>query len=642
MEELWRARRSALAAGATCIGILLAATTFTPASAQPDEPDEAPETSVLSLPALGNDPDISLYGLAGMQTLTFPVPAGLVPDALTAIVELPPFVRAGSIVVTQDNRTVSRVDLPPNRAPVSIPLDGADIVDNAVTVLLRAQLLPVEEYCLYDPTIPLRLSNAALTYRGVQAEPTVVADFLPPVLKRLTIFLPENPSRAESDAAVRLTGAVVAHYGSQNTAVAVEPLRDPIPPAAPFERHIIVREGPDAGVSLHHTDGMPALLIGGPAGELINQARLLGSDISRLALASKAVVGPIKSSPQLPPDVTTIANLGQPGVNATALKPQVSVGLDQTRLGRPVKDVRVHLKGSYTPLPPDIGGQIVVAIGGQTVDRWPIEPSGVIDRWVTVPDDMLQRYTNLGVAVDISGNTGGCGEFQPVTLTIDGATVVSSRRADPPVPGGFQSLPQAIMPHVLVGIGDGFDDTRRAVTIVEGLQRLSVLLFDAEVVPLADALSADLPAIAVSADGWDGPPLPVRGGTNGELHVQSADGEPTTLKLDPALEFGSLQVVLDKGRTVVAATANGDPGQLDSLLAWLDADPRRWSRLTGTAVVAPVGQGPVTLPVEQTPAAPGADADSGPGATVWVAAGAVVAAAAALTGWLVVRRRRRA
>jgi hypothetical protein len=619
--------------------MLLAATTFAPAAAQPAEPEEVVDTSTLSLPTLGLEPDISLYGLAGMQTVTFPVPAGLAPEALTAMVELPPFVRAGSIVVTQDNRTISRVDLPPDGAPVSIPLAGAEIVENAVTVLLRAQLLPVDDYCLYDPTIPLRLVDAALTYDGVEAVPEIVADFLPPVLEGLTIFLPENPSRAESDAAVRLTTAVVARYGAQNTDVDVEPLRGQMPASRPFERHIVVREGPDAGVSLQGADGVPALLISGSANDLVNQARLLGSDISRLALASKAVAGPIKSSPQLPADVTTIRDLGQPGVNATALKPQVSVGLDQTRLGRPVKDVRVHLKGSYTPLPAGIGGQIVVAIDGQTVDRWPIEPSGVINRWIAVPDDMLQRYTNLGVAVDISGNTGRCGEFQPVTLTIDGATVVESRLADPPAPAGFQSLPQAIMPRVLVGVGDGLADTRRAVTIVEGLQRLSALPIDAEVVPLDEARTAELPAVVVAPDGWDGPPLPVGSGTDNELAVQRADGEPTTLRLDPALRFGSLQTRVEDGRTVVVATSNGDAGQLDSLLAWLDADPLRWSRLSGVAVLAPAGQDPVTVPAEANPPASSTDSASG-STTVWVAASAVVAAAAALAGWLVVRRRR--
>lgn len=614
-------------------------------SAAPGDGGEVADAPTLGLPTLGVDAEVALYGLQGTQTLSFPVPAGLVPAALNATVELPPNVTAGSIAVTQDNRTVSRVDLPPDRAPISIPLEGVEVVDNAVTVLLRSQLLPPAGYCLYDTAIPLRLAGAAVAYAGREVPPTVVADFLPPVLERLTIFIPESPSRAESDAAVRLTTAVVARYGDQRTDVEVEPLTDTsIPPSRPFERHIVLREGPAAAVELQGSGGVPALSISGPPNELLNQARLLSSDLSRLALASKAVAGPIKSSPQLPGDTTTIRDLGQPGVNATALKPQVTVGLDQTRLGRPVKGVRVHLKGSYTPLPASVGGQVVASVNGQTVDRWPIDASGAIDRWVTVPDELLQRYTNLGVAVDLSGNTGQCGEFQPVTLTIDGATTVETTEADPPVPAGFQSLPQAVMPRMLVGVGTGFADTRRAVTIAEGLQRLSALPIDTEVVSVDDALTAQTPAVVVAADGWprDRPELPVDSAADGELAVDRLDGERTTLRLDPGLRFGSLQTIVDDGRTVVVATSNGDAAELDSLLSWLDEGSRRWSRLSGVAVIAPPGEEPVTVAGDGPMADQSAPTEAKPSTTLWLAAGATLAAVAALIGWLVLRRRRRA
>ena len=89
------------------------------------------------------------------------------------------------------------------------------------------------------------------------------------------------------------------------------------------------------------------------------------------------MVGPLKSAPQLPADMTTIRQLGQPGVNATALSPQVSIGLDQTRLGRSVENVRVHLRGSYTPLPTSVGGSVVAAINGETIDQWPTDGTGV-------------------------------------------------------------------------------------------------------------------------------------------------------------------------------------------------------------------------------------------------------------------------
>lgn len=159
-----------------------------------------------------------------------------------------------------------------------------------------------------------------------------------------------------------------------------------------------------------------------------------------------------------------------------ALSPQVSIGLDQTRLGRSVRNVRVHLQGSYTPLPSSVAGEVVVSIGSDTVERWPTDNNGVIDRWVNVPDRLLQRYTNLGVAVNLAGNTGRCGEFQPVKLVIDGATVVTSQAAMPPAPPGFQSLPQAMLPRLQVGIADdAFADTVRGAQMRRPLHLLRTI-----------------------------------------------------------------------------------------------------------------------------------------------------------------------
>ena len=227
------------------------------------------------------------------------------------------------------------------------------------------------------------------------------------------------------------------------------------PPSAPLERNVVIREGPDAAVSLRGGDGgVPALQITGPADELANQVRLLSSELSLLALSSKVVTGPIDSdsAPTAPANQSTLRDLGQPGRECDGVQTQVVVGIDQTRLGRPVRDVRVQLKGSYTPLPSTVGGQIVVSTGGETIDQWAADSSGDIDRSMSIPQSELQRYTNLSVAVDIAGNTGQCGEFQPVTLTIDGATTIDSSAADPPDPAGFQSIPQALMPKVQVGI----------------------------------------------------------------------------------------------------------------------------------------------------------------------------------------------
>jgi hypothetical protein len=438
----------------------------------------------------------------------------------------------------------------------------------------------------------------------------------------------------------------VAHYGKQNTEVAVAPLDEgqtAPSPSLPLERNVVIREQPDTGVALQGDTEVPSLLISGPPNELTNQTRAMWGDFGRLALSSKAVVGPLRSSPQLPPDVTTLRQLGQPGVNATALAPQVSIALDQTRLGRSAHDLRVHLRGSYTPLPSSVGGQLVAMIGGETLARWPTDNTGNIDYWVDVPDRLLQRYTNLGVAINISGNTGRCGEFQPITLTIDGDSPVESKLAKPPVPDGFQALPQALMPRVEIGIGESFDDTRRAVTILVGLQRLSALPIDTVVKSLEEAITSPNPAVLVAADGWTDERilLPVNGNSAGRIVVEGIDGtnEQGELALDPNLRFGSLQTLYEGKRTLLVATSNNAPQQLDALLSWLDSNVERWSRLTGSALIAAPDRNPVQVATANEEPPPSSTPRRS--ALLWWAIGPGVAAVVAMAAWLIILRGRR-
>jgi len=611
-------------------------------------PGEAPAPNALSLQSLGFGSSLGFYGLQSETTLTIPVPAGMTPAALTAVVELPPYIQRGSISVIQDDRMVSRTELPPDRSPITIALAGAQVVGNALTIRLHVNLLPVLDNCVYDASNPLRLSALAVSFGGAEAPPRTVAEFLPPVLHKLTVFIPSKPTPTESDAAVKLATSVVAHYGRQSTVVAVAALDGAtVPPvgAGPFERQIVVREGGDSGLVLQPGAGMPSLLITGASGAIANQVRLLTSDLSRLVLSSKAVVGPLVTVAQLPTNLTTIRDLGQPGVNATALtNPRVTIPLDQTRMGRTVRGVRVHLRGSYTPLPSTMGGQVTVRVGDDTLVRWSTDSSGAIDRWVDIPDRLLTRFTNLDVAIEAAGNTGRCGEFQPITLTIDGATEVQSQLADPPSPLGFQALPQALMPKVLIGMQgpNAFVDTVRAVQIMTGLQHLSQRPLDAEVVPFDRAADAQLPAVLISADGWNrkGISLPVAAGATGPITIANGDGQggAATLTLDPAQPFGSLQTLYSGGRTVLVATSNSSAAQLDSLLGWLDSDIRHWSDLDGTAVVAMPGHPPVVVKTDTgQPPVPAAGL---PSWVPWLGGSVIVVLAAALL--LAVRRRRTA
>ncbi|MGP4056119.1 hypothetical protein ACTWP6_15060 [Mycobacterium sp. 4D054] len=219
------------------------------ANAQPPGDPGVSSESTLPLVQLGGRPHLAFYGIQGTQTVTFPVSQGLEPVALNAFTQLPVNVRTATVTAVQDGRTIGRVDVAPGApAPIAIPLDRADVVDNAVTVTLRTYLLPMEGYCL-DPTNALELSDPSVTFAGAEQTPSTVADFLTPVLRQLTIFVDEQPSPSESDAVVQLATAVASRYGAQNPTVTVAPLANgqtgPTEPSGPLARHVVVAEGDD-------------------------------------------------------------------------------------------------------------------------------------------------------------------------------------------------------------------------------------------------------------------------------------------------------------------------------------------------------------------------------------------------------------
>ena len=289
--------------------------------------------------------------------LNMPIPPGLNPIALNTTLELPVNLRYASLAVYQNGRTLSRQLLPPEDKPeMVIPLNGAEIYGNYLSLTLTMTAVPIENYC-WDPLNPIRLTNTTITFDGRALTPKTVATYLPPVLKKLTIAIPEEPTAAESTAAVQLASNMTSQYAGQNPDIRLVPLRGGAttlpPPGNPMERQIIVKEGPDEGLSLQGGGAIPNLLISGPEDELIHQSRLLFDESLRYAVSRKAVAGAIDTEEKLAKDFTTVEDLNKGPTNITAegLWPSVTIPIDQPRFGHSLGGIKVHIKGSHTPNP---------------------------------------------------------------------------------------------------------------------------------------------------------------------------------------------------------------------------------------------------------------------------------------------------
>ena len=622
-----------------------------PALAAPSDPI-APQP----LSAVGTASTAQFDSPQAQYSLTVPVDPGTVPLELRGTAQLPPGVTAGTVDAYSGDTFLSRVVLGPAPSqPVRWSLARIPITDNASDITLRTDLTG-DGTCRFDPETPFRVVGMTVAYGGNPTVPATVADFLPPVLTAIDLFVPPAPSPTEASAAISLATAVVGRYRPTPIAVRTRALPTSGQPDVvqdPTVRQIVLDENAARGTALRTGPFGAFLQIGGRGNDLLTQSQLITSQMSTVAVASAAIAGQSTTAPQITPTIRTLADLGVGDSESSGTgRAVVGFGLDQTRLGGPAHDVRFEVRGTYTPLPSNSGGRIVVRSAMTTLASWPADSSGSIDQWVDVPDRLLQRYLDLSVSLERGDDQGGCNQAQRISISLDPSAAVQFARADPPVPAGLGSIPQALQPRTQLAWTRGdLADVARAVTIAAGLQSLTVTPLGIDVVPMDQARGSSTPAVVIDADGTASgiPTLPIsaRGDvvTVDPLAANEQNGRGQSLTLSPTVKLGSLQVGRSNNRSVLVASSNGHPDQLDSVLRWLTADPRRWSALDGTALLAVDDRTPVVIPEPDpatvTAAAATSDDDSDAGAIV--ATAGVVAAVVIVAGatWFVLRRRRR-
>lgn len=639
-------RRISTVSALVVVGIMVAALAGVPGRAAAVPGDPPPP---IGLADLGSSSTISFPGQQGQVSLSLPVPADLAPSTLRGTAQLPDFVTGGSVDVLQGDRLISRTPIPTApRAPIELSLRGVTVQEHAVDLTLRAYL-QIEGFCQFDPANAFRITNASVTYTGREAIPTTVAEFLPPILRGLTIYVPNDVQQAEGVAAVNLAAAVTANYGAARVPVSTVGLpRDNMTPPqvpGPLERQVVINSTAPPGLTLQNNGGSAYLVIGGSGDDLVTQTQFLTSDLSPIALSSSAVAGASNAAPQLPRDVQTLADLGVQDQSVTSASwPMISFGIDQTRLGRPAKGIRVQLVGTYSPGQRDTSGIIAVQAGDRTITTIDADGDGSYNQWVDIPDDVVKRYTAITLTYQRGDLGEACGTGYRSSLSLSSAGEVQVDEADPPQPAGFQSLPQALMPRTQLAWTKGdVGDVSRAVTIVAGMQQMSTVPLGVDVVSMDTAGSSALPAILIAADGQGLPELSLPLQTDGRTVkvVNTAGGGTTSsVTLNPGIRFGALEVTRDNDRSVLVATSTNDPTDLDALLRWLSGGSR-WSGLDGDAVLQVAGHEPLTVASnEVSPTEPASEQGS------WWTVAAVLIGAVVLAGLvafvsILVRRRRR-
>jgi hypothetical protein len=567
-----------------------------------------PGDIAVSLDDMGLGKQIAFSGLTSERDLTIAVPDGMTPDVLTGTLVLPTDLDRGWIEVISGSTLVDvvRFDAATAQLKFAIPLAKVAISARAASIRLVAHLLPLDSTC-YDRSTayPLTISAPVVSYSGTDTYAQTVAAFLPPILTGLTIDVRGPLSIELRQSVLSLSARVLQRYTGQSTQVSVTALAaDAVPEgdATPLHRTIVVDATGKPATTILQTSSRPALLVSGEAGGLADQIGGLSSNLAAIAQSSSATFSGAGSTVQLAPTSFSFADLGIGNLSSTAAGTiAISWGLDQARLGGRVAKVSLDLRADYTPPPAAAGGLLSFSANGRLIATWATSRSGQLREHVTVGAAELTRFTTFSLSLALTGTVGDCGGQLTDTLSVDPQSRVSVSLGGATA-ASFGSLPQALVPTFDVAI-DGSDlaDLVRANSIVDGLQRETSVPLAPQLVSEASALAAEVPALLVypTSDAPTSVDLPLRH-TDGSKYTEAPAGTQASGSVAAPVQLGSIQVATDSTHRrvlLVATSPDGTGALLDKALAWLEADPDRWSGLSGNVLATAATGDPFTLSI---------------------------------------------
>lgn len=634
------------------------------------------ESTTIEMKDFGLGEITSFQGQSTEVPFIIPVPPGITPTRLTGTFQLPAEYAGGTIELYSGRRLRESISLEVKGflADVEIPLDKVEIIDGQAVFSLRAVMdVKDEQWCVDEPE--LKFLDGAVEYSGEARHPEVLADFLPPILKVLSIYVPAEPSEHVQQATLELATSLASVYRATGVDVRVLPLEEgeTQPSSVPEqrERQIVISGSGNPGMRLMNPgqDDLYLHITGEDTG-IADQARLMTDSLLPLAADDQVETLGFGDIPDVSTEVATLRELGNYALESESLaRTQVFITVERSQLRPFVESFDLRLTGSYTPLPDSQAGQISVRVGDDVVDFFTADDTGIIDRTFTIPSDLIGRYTDIVVEYRTTGDI-GCGTTQPVGLQINGESMVFTVHTDVPMLSGFLVLPQAFQPAVDVTLaGDNVENLARAVRIMVGVQSLSSERIRPQVVSWDEAVDSPRSTLFVDPAGELSHEVPLYiseegtkftvvhaedgGGVKGKdlLGSVEAEEEPEIiseelgyfyqLRTRDKLEAGALQAVWDeKGkRMILVASSNNHVDQLDGLLDWLEAEPSRWGGIQGDLLARVDGRTPVDLAVSHSPIQP--QQRSG----FWIAlslAGLVIAVAVVISRVVARRTRKKA
>ena len=529
-----------------------------------------------TLAEIGYRDGLTLNGAVDAALLAIPVNRGRAAEALRLLIEPTPRMPDATLVLRQGDRVLAQRLLSDTTRQIVLPLRDAIVADGQAVVTLGVHV-PGRDACeapLFYRTVIS--PSAGVEYSGTPVVVGGISDFFPPLLQRVTFYLPEQPSLDAAQAALDAAAFVARRYRGAATSfhIAALPPADSAIPEPPWHERAIV-----------WASGGPTRILRSEGGRGTVLAIASRRDARQLfTLTAGPALVPVSGFASTTVRLDDVANsmitldalgFGNRTITGGAVA-SAGYRFALADIGRDEAPRAFRLLARHTALPEDAVGEVALLLNGAIIWSRPIEGTE-LDATIALPERMIARDNHLEVRFTLRLGEGECRLGAPLfTATIDGGSslVIGGRN---PLPPSFDRFPSAMLPtfSVLLEPRDRYR-VELAATTINAMQETTTYPLAPFVVRDAGEIRGSLLAVGTTglAEALDAPL------SSDGFRLRDTDGRVWD-EYRPTESYGAMQAYERGGRNVLLLHHTGADGQPLADLLRESLAPYGWFGLHG-------------------------------------------------------------
>lgn len=634
----------------------------------PDITTPTTDPGLLTLSLLSNGKPQTLTAPSGDDFFTLYVPPGTTPVEFVATLLVRGPVTGGIATITTPTSVYPQnITTVNGTSNISAPLTANDIQNGVVSIHVHVDLNLDPNFlnpngCTQTNAVVAQIQSADGKLSGTVASPTIPADFWPPSLSHVTVWVPPldtlSPTEAENAAlaSMQVAATVAQQYGPA-TAVSFAEGTPPSKAINPITRNVAIEvttSGPSSEIRVDTVGTAPVLVVAGQGSGLVSAARSIGSGQLKLATAAQVTgvtSGPFTANPSqvmVSKNGTreiTLAQLGTPTTIEGLGTVDVTQSLSQAQFGVPISSLQLRLQANYTPPPPGGVATFSALVGGYLVASQRLGTSGTLAMEGNVPTSVLNRTQTIDFRLDYSPPGGFChAGLVPVQVTLNPASGFAAQPGQT-LPLGFARSPQDIASGInvdLVSVNDS--------TLIDGCQLVASL---AQILPSIPSVNL-IPTSALSTGHTTEVVVGATPIVASQLHAplllepfRTLSSSGATVGYTVNQPFAALESFSQNGRDVILAGAYDQPSLTGLLTTMIDTSSSGgggWFSLGSGQLAVTTADGKLRLVGSGTllPQLATVSPANNLGIPTWLIVGvaAVIAAIVLRLGWLALKMTR--